>query len=472
MPPDPAPLFFETALLGSGTGSGTGTGTGNGGGWAQGVRIETRGGVIARIEAGVAAQPGDDVHAIALPGLPNLHSHAFQRGMAGLTERRSASADSFWTWREVMYRFVGRLGPDEMKAIAALAYCEMLETGSTRVGEFHYLHHAADGGAYANPAEMAAAIAAAAEETGIGLTLLPVFYAHSGFGGLPPGEGQQRFVCTIDQYNTLRTACATAIAALPDAVLGVAPHSLRAVSPEELTQLLALAPDGPVHIHIAEQTVEVDDCLAWSGQRPVQYLLDQADVTARWCAVHATHITVDECARLAASGAVAGLCPITEANLGDGLFPAEAFLAAGGRYGIGSDSNVLIDAAEELRLLEYGQRLHRRRRNVLTAATGGSCGAALFSAALAGGAQALGTEAGLAEGCSADIVSLDASHPSLCGRGGDSLLDSWIFAAGRGATGGAIDCVWRRGQRVVTGGRHHAREAIAARYRAALARLA
>lgn len=453
MPTDPAPLFFKTALLASG--------------WAQGVRVETRGGVIARIEAGAPAQPGDEVHAIALPGLPNLHSHAFQRGMAGLTERRSASDDSFWTWRELMYRFVGQLGPDEMQAIAALAYCEMLETGSTRVGEFHYLHHAADGSAYANPAEMAASIAAAAQETGIGLTLLPVFYAHSGFGGLPPGEGQRRFVCTIDQYATLRAACAAAIAGLPDAVLGAAPHSLRAVTPGELAQLLALAPDGPVHIHIAEQTGEVDDCLAWSGQRPVQYLLDHADVSARWCAVHATHMTADEAARLAASGAVAGLCPITEANLGDGLFTAEPFLAAGGRYGVGSDSNVLIDAAEELRLLEYGQRLHRRGRNVLVGAIGGSSGGGLFGAALAGGGQALGTAAGIAEGRSADIVSLDAGHSALCSRAGDSVLDSWIFAAGRGA----IDCVWRRGQRVVTGGRHHARAGLAARYRAVLARM-
>jgi formiminoglutamate deiminase len=254
------------------------------------------------------------------------------------------------------------------------------------------------------------------------------------------------------------------MAALPDAVLGVAPHSLRAVTPEELTQLLAMSPDGPVHLHIAEQTGEVEDCLAWSGQRPVEYLLDHADVNARWCAVHATHMSADETVRLAASGAVAGLCPITEANLGDGLFPAEAFLAAGGRYGVGSDSNVLIDAAEELRLLEYGQRLQTRRRNVLA---GLSCGASLFGAALAGGAQALGVEAGLAVGRSADIVSLDAGHPSLIARSGDSLLDGWIFAAGRGA----VDCVWRRGQQVVSGGRHHAREAIAARYRATLARL-
>jgi formiminoglutamate deiminase len=386
--------------------------------------------------------------------------------MAGLTEWRSAGDDSFWTWREVMYRFVSRLGPDDMQAIAALAYIEMLETGSTRVGEFHYLHHAADGSAYADPAEMAAAIAAAAAESGIGLTLLPVFYAHSGFGGLPPGDGQRRFICTIDQFAALRGRCRDALAALPDAVLGTAPHSLRAVTTEQLTQLAELAPDGPFHIHIAEQTAEVEACMAWSGQRPVEFLLDYADVGDRWCAVHATHMTAGECIRLATTGAVAGLCPITEANLGDGLFPAGAFMAAGGRIGIGSDSNVLIDAAEELRLLEYGQRLDRRKRNVLAGASGGT-GATLFNAVLAGGSQALGVQAGLAMGRSADVVSLDAEHPALLSRVGDTLLDSFVFAAGRGA----VDCVWRRGTKVVSGGKHHARDAIAARYRATLARL-
>ncbi|SFF98614.1 formimidoylglutamate deiminase [Novosphingobium sp. CF614] len=461
MPLDPAPLYFRTALLAEG--------------WARHVRIETHGGLVARIETGVPPAPGDEVHAIALPGLPNLHSHAFQRGMAGLAERRGAGDDSFWTWREVMYRFLDRLGPEDMQGIAALAYMEMLETGFTRVGEFHYLHHAPDGRPYADPAEMAAAIAAAAAETGIALTLLPVFYAHSGFGGLPPGEGQRRFICDLDQFARLREGCRTVLAALPDTVLGVAPHSLRAVTSGELAQLLELAMDGPVHIHIAEQTREVEDCLAWSGQRPVQYLLDRADVDDRWCAVHATHLTTEECVRLAASGAVAGLCPITEANLGDGLFPAPAFLAAGGRFGIGSDSNVLIDPSEELRLLEYGQRLHARRRNILADAdhTGNgagnrtSSGATLFGAALAGGARALGVAAGIGQGRAADIVSLDANHPSLIGRTEDGLLDGWIFAAGRGG----IDCVWRRGRRVVSRGRHQAREAIAARYAGMISRL-
>lgn len=446
MPLDSPPLHFQNALLASG--------------WAGDVRIESRDGIIARIEAGVPALPGDETHAIALPGLPNLHSHAFQRGMAGLAERRGSVGDSFWTWREVMYRFLERLTPEDMRAVAALAYMEMLETGFTRVGEFHYLHHAPDGGPYADPAEMAAAITAAAAETSIALTLLPVFYAHSGFGGQPPGDSQRRFICDIDQYERLRTRCRTGLAVLPDAVLGAAPHSLRAVTPDELRQLLALATDGPIHIHIAEQVREVDECRAWSGRRPVRYLLDNANVNDRWCLVHATHMTRTESRRVAASGAVAGLCPITEANLGDGLFPVEDFLAAGGDYGVGSDSNVLIDAAEELRLLEYGQRLQMRGRNVLASADDPSCGATMFRAALAGGGRALGVRAEIAEGLAADIVSLDVNHPSLIGRAQDRLLDSWIFAAGRGV----VDCVWRRGRRVVSRGRHEAREEIVARY--------
>jgi len=435
------------------------------GGWAKGVRISLGGGLIASIVTDAPPESGDERHAIALPGLPNLHSHAFQRGMAGLAERAGPSADSFWTWREIMYRFVGRIGPDELRAIAALAFMEMLEAGFTRVGEFHYLHHAPDGRAYADPAAMAEAIAQAAEASGIALTLLPVFYAHGGFGGAAPGDAQRRFVTDPDGFAALVAASRRTVAGLPDAVVGIAPHSLRAVTPDELAAILPIAESGPIHIHIAEQVREVEDCLAWSGARPVEWLLDHAPVDGRWCLVHATHMREAETARLAASGAAAGLCPITEANLGDGLFPAPAFLAAGGAFGIGSDSNVRIDASEELRLLECGQRLSHRGRNLL--ARGGSTGAALFAGALAGGARALGAEAGIAVGRPADLVSLDARHPSLLAREGDALLDGWIFSAGREA----VDCVWRRGVRQVTGGRHIARERIVADYAAALARL-
>jgi formimidoylglutamate deiminase len=435
-------------------------------GWARDVRMTIMDGLIASVEADVPAQTGDDRHAIALPGLPNLHSHAFQRGMAGLAETRGATDDSFWTWRETMYRFVDRLTPDQLQAIAALAYVEMLESGFTRVGEFHYLHHDRDGRPYADPAETSAAIVAAAQESGIALTHLPVFYAHAGFGGLPPGGGQRRFVHDVDGFAPLMDRLRPMIGALPDAVLGVAPHSLRAVTPDELALVMAMT-DGPLHIHVAEQVKEVEDCIGWSDMRPVEWLLAHMPVDERWCLVHATHMTNAECQGLARSGAVAGLCPITEANLGDGLFPAPAYLAADGRYGVGSDSNVLIDATEELRLLEYGQRLVARARNVM-APSGGSTGGALWRAALAGGARALGAPAGLTVGSPADFLTLDADHPAIAGRRDDALLDGLIFAAGRSA----IDGVWRRGRRIVSNGRHVDRERIAQCYRRALAELA
>ncbi len=434
------------------------------GGWAERVRIGIRDGRIASLAQGVDAEADDERHAIGLPGMGNLHSHAFQRGMAGLAEVRGPAADSFWTWRDIMYRFVDRIDPDGLRALAALAYVEMLESGFTRVGEFHYLHRARNGEAYADPAEMSRAIFAAAADSGIALTHLPVFYAHAGFGGIEPQEGQRRFIHDLDGFARLLEGARAAAAVLPDAVIGVAPHSLRAVTAEELDALPAIAGAAPIHIHIAEQVKEVDDCLAWSGQRPVQWLLDHATVDARWCCVHATHMTDAEMRGLAASGAVAGLCPVTEANLGDGLFPAPAFMAAGGRTGIGTDSNNLIDMSEELRWLEYGQRLSARGRNILAPEAGGSTGQALFDAALAGGAEALGVEAGLAVGHAADMISLDARHPSLSGRSGAALIDSFLFAAGRGA----IDRVWRRGIEVVRGGRHVARERIAGDYRRAL----
>jgi formiminoglutamate deiminase len=315
---------------------------------------------------------------------------------------------------------------------------------------------------------MAARIAAAADETGIGLTLLPVFYAHAGFGGVAPGEGQRRFIHDVDGYGRLIEASRAAVAGLPDAVVGIAPHSLRAVTGEELTAIIPLAGSGaganPIHIHIAEQTQEVDDCLAATGARPVRWLMNNAPVDKRWCLVHATHLNAMETERLAKSGAVAGLCPITEANLGDGVFPAHDYLAAGGAFGIGSDSNVLIDAAEELRTLEYAQRLTRRARNVLAKAPKSSTGGELFRAAVNGGVQALGVVGGLRRGRPADFVTLDRAHPAMIGRDGDALLDSWVFAGRHGA----VDGVWRGGHQVVSGGRHHAREAILAGYRTAL----
>ena len=447
-------LWFKTALLPQG--------------WAEHVRLTVAGGRIAAVETGAAPAADDERHGAAVPGLCNVHSHAFQRGMAGLTEFRGPTADDFWTWRALMYRFLDRITPDDVETIAAQAYVEMLQTGFTRVGEFHYLHHDPMGAPYADPAEMAGRIAAAAEATGIGLTLLPVFYAHGNFGGAPPAPGQRRFLNNVGRFAALVEASRAAIAALPDANLGVAPHSLRAVTAEALAEVAGLVPGGPIHIHAAEQTREVDDSLAWSGRRPVEWLLEHAGVDRTWCLVHATHLTPAETTALAASGAVAGLCPITEANLGDGVFPAADYLSAGGRFGIGTDSNVQIDPAQELRGLEYAQRLTRRARNVLSSAARPSTGATLFNGAWTGGAQALGQPAaGLAAGAAADIVALDGDHPSLYGRAGDALLDAWVFAGAPGM----VRSVWRAGAPVVRDGRHRYAERIGWRYRRTLGRL-
>ena len=454
-----AALWFESALLPQG--------------WASQVRIEAAAGMISRVSVGAQPQPGDERHAIAIPGLPNVHSHAFQRGIAGLTERRGSEEDSFWSWRELMYRFVEGMDADDFEAISAFAYAEMLEAGFTHVGEFHYLHHDRGGAPYANPGELAVRIAAAAAETGIGLTLLPVFYAHGGFGGAAPTARQARFINDPHHFARIVEASRGAVSALAGASVGVAPHSLRAATPEELSEVLRIGQGGVIHIHIAEQMKEVADCLNWSGQRPLEWLLAHEDVDEYWCLVHATHATAAELAAISSSGAVVGLCPMTEASLGDGIFPAAHFMAERGRIGIGSDSNIRLDAAEELRLLEYGQRLEQRARNVLAAAGGASTGRSLFEAALEGGWQALQGGAvsvvgpGLEVGASLDLVSLAGTDAALVARSEDELLDSWIFSGGRSA----IDCVWRAGVQLVSKGRHRARGALLARYTAALKRL-
>jgi formiminoglutamate deiminase len=445
-------LWFESALLPSG--------------WSRRVRVTGLDGVICSVEVDVDPADDDERHAIAIPGLPNLHSHAFQRAIAGLTERRGPTEDSFWTWRELMYRFVEGMDPDHLEAITALAFAEMLEAGFTRVGEFHYIHHDKSGVPFADPGELAGRVVAAAAGTGIGLTLLPAFYAHGGFGGSEPSARQRRFVTDLERFGRIMESSRTAVRALTGANVGVAPHSLRAVTPEELPGVVALASGGPVHIHVAEQVREVEECVAWCGRRPIERLFEATAVDDQWCLVHATHATSWELERIAAEGAVVGLCPLTEASLGDGVFAALEFQTLGGRLGIGTDSNVLLDAGAELRTLEYSQRLARRSRNVLAGESGHSTGRSLFDGALAGGAQALCGPAardrvGLAPDAPLDLVSLDAAHPALIERREDEVLDSWIFAAGRDT----IDCVWRAGEKVVTAGRHRDRETILARYR-------
>lgn len=437
-------------------------------GWARNVGLDVEGGTIAAVHPEAGAEGRERIAGIALPGLPNLHSHTFQRGMAGLAETRGPEGDSFWTWRQVMYRFLGSLNPDDVEAIAAFAMMEMLEGGFTALAEFHYLHHDADGRAYADIAELSGRIAAAAQETGMGLTLLPVFYAQGGFGGAAPTEGQRRFINDVEGYARLLDGARKAVAGLDDAVVGIAPHSLRAVTPESLREVVAMAGEGPVHIHIAEQVKEVEDCLAWSGQRPVAWLLDHAPVDRRWCLIHATHLDAREVRGIAGSDAVAGLCPITEANLGDGIFEGVDYLAAGGRFGVGSDSNIEISAPGELKQFEYSQRLRHQARNVLAGHEGQSTGRALYDKALAGGAQALGRRIGtIAAGHRADLVVLDAGHPDLVAVSDDRWIDSYVFVAGKAA----IDTVLVAGSPVVRSGRHVKHEAIRARYARVMARI-
>ena len=402
---------------------------------------------------------------ILLPGLPNLHSHAFQRAMAGLAERASAQRDSFWSWRETMYAFAARIDPDALHAIAAQLYVEMMEAGYTRVCEFHYLHHAPDGRPYADATAMAQALIAAARETGIGLTLLPTLYLRGGFDDRPLAPRQQRFAHTVDGFLDL--VAALRAQEQPGFNVGIALHSLRAVPTDALHAVLAseLAATGPIHIHVAEQTAEVEDCLAATGQRPLAWLLDHAPVDARWCLVHATHMDADEIARLARSGAVAGLCPTTEANLGDGLFPLVEYLRQGGRIGIGSDSQISVSPVEELRWLEYGQRLTRRARNLAATAAQPHVGAQLFAAALDGGLAASGLDSTRPH--AAGVLELDAAHPLLAARADDEWLDSWIFAG----NAPLVRAVRTHAGQVVADGRHGQREPVAARYRAALHRL-
>ena len=403
-----------------------------------------------------------------LPGIANLHSHAFQRAMAGMAERRGDSdQDSFWTWRETMYRFAGRFDPDTLRAVAAQLYVEMLEAGYTSVCEFHYLHHAPDGRPYDDPAAMSRALIDAARETGIRLTLLPVLYMTGGFDGRALGERQRRFGHDIDGYlhllETLRAEQSDTLR------VGCALHSLRAVPPDAMTAVLAALPsDSRIHIHIAEQTGEVDDCVAVRGVRPVQWLLDHADVDARWTLVHATHLDDAEVAGTARSGATVAICPTTEANLGDGLFRLRDYLDAGGAWGIGSDSHISVSPVEELRWLEYGQRLATRRRNIATSPQVRSVGETLLGGVSASAAASTGhTTDSVRDAQPGDAFSLSMDSPVMAGADDGNAIDRWMFSGNRPL----VDRVWVGGKCVVEGGRHRAADEVAQRYRVAMARL-
>ena len=426
------------------------------GGWARDVLLQWDAtGRLLAVAPGSTPGSAPRAPGPLLPGMPNLHSHAFQRAFAGLTEYRAESQDSFWSWRNLMYRFAAHITPESLEAIATWLYVEMLEAGYTSVCEFHYLHHDQRGQPYADDAELSHALLRAARTAGIGMTLLPVLYQTSGFGGQPARKDQARFIRSTDNMLSLLQRLAPAVQA-QGAVLGLAPHSLRAVPPDSLREavagITALSPQAPIHLHIAEQTQEVEDCIAWSGQRPVQWLLDHAPVDARWCLVHATHMTQGEYAAAARTGAVAGICPSTEANLGDGIFDMPQWLAHGGAWGVGSDSHACVNAAEELMLLEYSQRLSLRQRNVLASNAHAQVATAMTQQAVRGGAQAAGRNvAGLAVGQQADMLALDAQHVALAGLDAERMLAAHVFASQRSS---ALHSLWVGGVPRVVGGRH------------------
>jgi len=446
-------------------------------GWASNVQIDVADGAWHQVGEDVPRDAQEQLGRYVLPGMPNLHSHAFQRAMAGLAERQTHSEDSFWTWRETMYGFASRIGPDDLRAIAAQLYVEMLKAGYTQVCEFHYLHHRPDGKPYDDPAAMSLALIEAAGEAGIGLTLLPTLYMTGGFDGRPLSERQRRFGQDIDGYlrlvEQLRKMESSTLR------IGVAMHSLRAVPEAAMQTVLAsgLVDAAPIHIHVAEQIGEVQDCLALRNARPVEWLLDHAPVDERWCLVHATHMTVEETRRLAATGAVAGLCPTTEANLGDGIFPLKKYLDADGVIGIGSDSHISVSPVEELRWLEYGQRLATRHRNIAVSDSSRSVGETLWGDALFGGALASGATIGALEGSEAggsapgeraDLFVLDHDSPLLAGRSGANALDTFLFAG----NSNLVKDVMVNGAWVVRDFRHRDEERIAAGYRETAKRLA
>lgn len=441
-------------------------------GWAADLRLEIRAGRIAALTAAAGARAGDMRVDTLLPAPANLHSHSFQRAMAGLGEYRMPGQDSFWSWREAMYRLANRLTPEQAEAIAAFAFMEMQEAGFAAVGEFHYLHHQKGGAPYADPAEMARRMEAAAQQSGIGLTLLPVLYSRGGARGAALSPAQARFGHDVEGYLGLLAALRAAGAdRAGDMRIGIAPHSLRAITPADLAALLASGAggerDGPVHIHIAEQEAEVAMIESWLGARPVEWLLANAPVAGNWCLVHATHMRPDELRNLAATGAVAGLCPITEANLGDGIFDGTGWIGAGGRFGLGTDSNISITLSGEIRMLEYSQRLRDRARNRMNPGPG-SLGEALFLQVARGGAQALGRDAGRIEtGRLADLVALDTSRPSLAALPPERIMDGLVFAC----ESLPVTDLWSAGRHRVREGAHIARGPITRRWRQAVSAL-
>ena len=433
-------------------------------GWKSDVVVIVDGGRIVSIAVG---QDRDDQKIarqvdVLVPAPANGHSHCFQIAFAGRTEFRALGRDDFWSWREQMYRWALALAPEELEDLAAWAFCRMLESGYGAVGEFHYLHNDPEGRSYTAPDELSRRVMRAAERDGIGLTHLPVLYNRAGIGR-PAEHAQRRFTLTLDDYLDLIERLDAAVS-MADHRVGVAPHSLRAVGAGELRRLVdhfaASGSGRPFHLHIAEQVAEVDEVVQHRGRTPVRWLLDEFDLDARWCLVHGTHTDEAELSRLATTGATVCLCPITEASLGDGVFRAGHFLSAEGRIAVGTDSNVRIGLAEELRTLEYGQSLTERRRNVLAPLDGGSVARYLLDRVTEGAARAIGRHTGeIATGFWADLVALggdltadlstrvDPADPSV---ELDRLLDRWIFCE----PADSVQDVWSAGRHVVQGGLH------------------
>jgi formimidoylglutamate deiminase len=437
-------------------------------GWAANIRLEIIGGTITKVEHNAQAKPGDIIVDTLLPALGNVHSHSFQRAMAGMTEYRAKGRDNFWSWRELMYRFLDHLTPGDIEAIAALAFMEMQEAGYAAVGEFHYVHHQPGGAPYVAIDELSQRIFDAAYQTGIGLTHLPVLYRFGGTGEQPLAGGQQRFDNDFERFCELVATARVSARFLPeDTIIGVAPHSLRATNPDQMHRIATDFAGGLIHIHAAEQPKEVDDTVAWLGARPVDWLLDNSNIGANWCLIHCTHMTQSETIRLAQSGAVAGLCPLTESNLGDGIFNGVEYLGAGGNIAIGSDSCIRISVSGELSTLEYSQRLRDIGRNIL-AVDEGSTGQQLYIRAAQGSARALGRKSGsIAVGNLADLVAIDGNHKALCALQPSQLIDGWVFAG----SGTVVTDVWSAGRHCVTNGRHIAHDQIVSRYKTAIKKL-
>ncbi len=408
--------------------------------------VEVRPGTPAPAQATVLPGP-------VLPGLVNAHSHAFQRAFAGLAERRESAHDDFWSWRQRMYGVALRITPAQLQAVATQLYAELLAGGYTEVCEFHYLHHGECGAPHVEPLAMSLALAHAAAQAGIGLTLLPVLYERAGFAQPRLRDEQRRFATDVDAVLRMRDAIRAW--GLPRVQAGVAIHSLRAAAPESIHALARRLEGDPgaIHIHVAEQTAEVDDCLAATGARPIEWLASELPLDARWQLVHATHATPAEIAAVAASGAGVVLCPSTEANLGDGLADLPRWLASGTALSLGSDSQVGRSWSEELRWLDYGQRLQRRQRNVAAepGRFAGATAAHLFERVRAGGAAAAGfARWGLVVGARADLLVLDTGASGLLGMPPSHRLDALVFAT----AGPALREVWVAGRRLVAGGAH------------------